>query len=88
MIVVNTTVLSNLARVDRLGILKELYGKMVIPIRISRRRSNEHIGPKAKHSLRRISIFDGLSFTLFKGLGVHKALLVSTRVFRSERAPI
>ena len=32
MIVVNATVLSNLARVDRLGILKVLYGKIVIPI--------------------------------------------------------
>ena len=34
MIVVNATILSNLARVDRLGILKELYGKIVIPIQV------------------------------------------------------
>ena len=34
MIVVNATVLSNLARVDRLGILKVLYGKIVIPIQV------------------------------------------------------
>ena len=34
MIVVNATVLSNLARVDQLGILKELYGKIVIPIQV------------------------------------------------------
>jgi len=34
MIVVNATVLSNLARVDRLGILKELYGKIAIPIQV------------------------------------------------------
>ncbi len=34
MIVVNATVLSNLSRVDRLGILKELYGNIVIPIQV------------------------------------------------------
>ena len=34
MIVVNATILSNLARVDRLEILKELYGKIVIPIQV------------------------------------------------------
>ena len=34
MIVVNATILSNLARVDRLGPLKELYGKEVIPIQV------------------------------------------------------
>ena len=34
MIVVNTTVLSNLARVNQLRILKELYGKIVIPIQV------------------------------------------------------
>jgi len=34
MIVVNATVLSNLARVNQLRILKELYGKIVIPIQV------------------------------------------------------
>ena len=34
MIVVNATVLSNLARVDGLRILKSLYGKIVIPIQV------------------------------------------------------
>jgi len=34
MIVVNTTALSNLARVDRLGILKKLFGKITIPIQV------------------------------------------------------
>lgn len=34
MIVVNTTVLSNLARVNRLGVLKELFGEIMIPMQV------------------------------------------------------
>ncbi len=34
MIVVDTTVLSNLARVNRLEILRELFGKIMIPMQV------------------------------------------------------